>query len=404
MSRLLKFIIVLATTFSLLEISSRVFYDKPWLNGYSFDKFTGAGLTPGTNGWWTREGRGFVEINSRGMRDNREYENSPKNDVYRVAIVGDSYVEAVQVNVSEAFWRLMEVRLNSECSIPKFKEFEVLPFGVSGHGPAQYLLNIENKISKIDPNLVLILFTPGNDFRNSVESLERDPLRPYLLEISETKKLYEWDFSFRKEPYGLSALKEESLKKSALSNILQATDQSQFLSLIQEIKLRIKTAAQRSSIIETNGKNENRTINLGDNYMYLPYEKLPNDWKKSRRVVEQIIYRMGKLDKSNYRVLGVIGTSGPQIHPSIDKRNEFINMLGVNNLKEPSDFFRRTLRDAGIESIDLLPELSRVSIDKKTGMHGEAPDWGGHWNTNGHLEVAKILSKEICGSIKAFNK
>jgi hypothetical protein len=395
MSKLWKITIVFTLTLSLLEVTSRVFYDKPWVHGYSFNEITGVGLTPDTNGLWTREGRGFVEINSRGMRDNREHEHSPKDNVYRIAIVGDSYVEALQVNVNETFWRLMEVRLNSQCNNLKYEEFEVLPFGVSGHGPAQYLLNIEHNISKLNPDLVLAIFTPGNDFRNSVESLENDPVRPYLVESSESKKLYTWDLTY----------KEESFKLSVLSNLLQTTDHSRFLSLIQEIILRIKTAIQSApAVTETNKNNGNNRINLGDNYMYLPYERLPKEWKKSRRVVGQIISRMAKLDESKHRIIGVIGTSGIQTHPSINVREKFTKVLGVSNLEEPSNFFRQNLQDARMESIDLLPELSKASLNNKIGMHGEAPNWGGHWNLSGHIEVAKILSKKVCDSINSFNK
>lgn len=381
--------VVFTITLCLLEITSRVFYDKPWVQGYTFDEITGTSLRPGTNGWWTREGRGFVEINSRGMRDNREYKHSPKDTVYRIAIVGDSYVEALQVNINETFWRRMEVILNSQCNNLKYKEFEVLPFGVSGHGPAQHLLNIKHKISRVNPDLVLVLFTPGNDFRNSVESLQNDPKRPYLVETSEYKKLYSWDLSFR----------EESFKLSTLGSILQFTGQSRILSLIQEVILRIRVALQSAPTVN----NWNNISDFGDNYMYLPSEKLPQEWKKSRRVVEQIVSRMANLDESNYRIIGVIGTSGMQVHPSIDARNEFTKVLGVNNLEEPSNFFRQILQDGGIESIDLLPALSKVSIDNQIGMHGDAPEWGGHWNSNGHFEVAKILSKKVCASINSYD-
>ena len=145
MSKLRKLLIVFLVTFLSLEITSRVIFERPWIHGYSDDEFTGTSLTPGSNGWWTREGRGFVEINSRGMRDNREYENFPKSNTYRVAVVGDSYVEALQVDVNQTFWRLMESRLNSQCNNLRYREFEVLPFGVSGHGPAQYLLNTTSR-------------------------------------------------------------------------------------------------------------------------------------------------------------------------------------------------------------------------------------------------------------------
>lgn len=395
MSKLRKLLIVFLVTFLSLEITSRVIFERPWLHGYSYDELTGTSLTPGSNGWWTREGRGFVEINSRGMRDNREYENFPKSNAYRVAVVGDSYVEALQVDVNQTFWRLMESRLNSQCNNLRYREFEVLPFGVSGHGPAQYLLNIEHKILKLHPDLILVTFTPGNDFRNSIESLENSVFRPYLVENSESKKLYVWDFSFRSETF----------RSSVISKLLQIAEKSHFFALSLEVILRIKTAIQSTPrIIETSGNNEEKLTNLGDDYMFLPYEKLPQEWKKSRRVVEEIVSRIARLNEQNHRIIGVVGTSGQQVHPSIDNRDKIAKKLGVNNLEEPSKFFRRIMQDNGVESIDLLPELSRISSEKEIGMHGQSPSWGGHWNLNGHTEVAKILSKKVCDSIKSLDK
>ena len=395
MSKLRKLLIVFLVTFLSLEITSRVIFERPWIHGYSDDEFTGTSLTPGSNGWWTREGRGFVEINSRGMRDNREYENFPKSNTYRVAVVGDSYVEALQVDVNQTFWRLMESRLNSQCNNLRYREFEVLPFGVSGHGPAQYLLNIKHKISKLHPNLILVAFTPGNDFRNSIESLENDVFRPYLVENSESKKLYMWDFSFRSETF----------RPSVISTLWQITEKSHFFVLSLEVILRIRTAIQGTRrMIETSGHNGEKLTNLGDEYMFLPYEKLPQEWKKSRRVVEEIVSRIAKMNEQNHRIIGVVGTSGQQVHPSIDNRDKLAKKLGVNNLEEPSKFFGRIMQDNGIESIDLLPELSRISAEKEIGMHGQSPNWGGHWNLNGHIEVAKILSKKVCDSIKSLDK
>jgi len=390
MLKLRKYVIVFVVSFLFLEVTSRIIFDRPWVNGRSFDKFTGITLTPGTNGWWTREGRGFVEINSRGMRDNREYEDIPKNSTYRIAIVGDSYVEALQVNVSQTFWRLMESRLNSECNNFNYEKFEVLPFGVSGHGPAQYLLNIKHKISKLNPDLILVIFTPGNDFRNSIESLENDPFRPYLVEISESKKLYEWDLSFRGDTF----------RSPAILTILQITSKSHILSLSQEVILRIRAAIQSTSrATALNNNNQDKLVNLGDYIIYLPYEKLPEEWKKSRRVVEQIIFQIGNLDQPKQRIIGVIGTNGVQTHPSIKVRNEFTKELGLDNLEEPSNFLKIILQNAGMQSIDLSPELSKSATNNRIGMHGQVPNWGGHWNSKGHLEVAKILSRKVCDLI-----
>src|SRR5437868_15428426 len=65
-----------------------VFYQPDEVRGYS--------LKPGMGGWYRREGAAFVRINSDGLRD-REHSKQKPADVLRVAVVGDSYAEAFQV-------------------------------------------------------------------------------------------------------------------------------------------------------------------------------------------------------------------------------------------------------------------------------------------------------------------
>lgn len=380
-------------TLALAELSMKLFYDRPWVGGYSYNYFTGTILSAGTTGWWTREGRGYVSINSDGMRDNRDYELNHDEDTFRVAIIGDSYVEAIQVDVKETFWRILENELNSSCLNQKVKHFEILPFGVSGHGPAQYLQSIKNRVLKYEPNLIMVVFTPGNDFRNSLEELEDDPMRPYLIENLEGVD-YSWDMSFRNEPFSQSrrvspTLFQEIRKKSTL------------VAVIDEIQIRIRSKITESKNTSKPSANQtNKTVELGDDYMYLKYDELPENWKKSRRVVKEVVSRMGDLSKSGTKIIGVIGTAGTQIYPDQNVRRDFAKHIGVNDLLEPSRFFSKILIEAGLDYVDLYSELSKKSLQTKTGMHGSPPDWSGHWNIKGHKQVAKILGFHLC---RTFN-
>src|SRR5881398_2078764 len=61
-----------------------VFYQPDEVRGYS--------LRPGMEGWYRKEGEAFVRINSDGLRD-REHSKQKPPDVFRIAVVGDSYAE-----------------------------------------------------------------------------------------------------------------------------------------------------------------------------------------------------------------------------------------------------------------------------------------------------------------------
>ena len=78
------------------------------LVGYSAPEFyvpddgLGYTLIPGMNGWYTKEGRTFVSINSDGFRDD-EHAVAKSESTLRVAVIGDSYVEGFQVPDDQLF-------------------------------------------------------------------------------------------------------------------------------------------------------------------------------------------------------------------------------------------------------------------------------------------------------------
>src|SRR6185436_5246070 len=99
---------------------------------YSLDYSRGYALRPETEGWFRREGVAYVRINSDGLRD-REHSIAKPQDVVRIALLGDSYAEALSVAEQETFWSVMERKLQ-ECGAFAGKRVEVLNFGVSGYG------------------------------------------------------------------------------------------------------------------------------------------------------------------------------------------------------------------------------------------------------------------------------
>src|SRR6185295_8040385 len=113
---------------SMLEVGVRALHllpDQFW----EPDPVLGARLTPGKRGWWTQEEREFltpVQINSLGRRDaERGYER--KTAVSRILVLGDSFVEALQVPFEEAFPHRLEGQFDHDGH-----RVEVINGGVSG--------------------------------------------------------------------------------------------------------------------------------------------------------------------------------------------------------------------------------------------------------------------------------
>lgn len=84
----------------------------------------------------------LIRINSKGFRD-LERETTNPADVFRIAVLGDSFAKAFQVPVDNTFWAVLEREINnSRCNALGGKTAEVLNLGVSGYGTAQELVVI----------------------------------------------------------------------------------------------------------------------------------------------------------------------------------------------------------------------------------------------------------------------
>lgn len=123
-----------------------------------------------------------VEINEHGLRD-RAHAFDPAPDVSRIAILGDSFMEAYQVELEESLPYLLQEALAD-------RRVEVINFGVGGYGTAQALLALREKGLRYSPDLVVLAFFTGNDIQDNSRELQSliwgaDELksfgRPYLL-------------------------------------------------------------------------------------------------------------------------------------------------------------------------------------------------------------------------------
>ncbi len=144
------------------------------------DPVRGARLIAGHAGWWTQEEREFVvpvRINALGLRDaERVYAKPP--GVFRILVLGDSFVEAMHVPLEATFPRLLESRLRTAAGDTRV---EVISAGVSGYGTASEVLYFEQDGKRFAPDLVVLAFYPGNDVKNNSPTLE-DKLRPVYVD------------------------------------------------------------------------------------------------------------------------------------------------------------------------------------------------------------------------------
>ncbi|KAA3659375.1 MAG: hypothetical protein DWQ04_22520 [Chloroflexi bacterium] len=106
-----------------------------------------------------------VVWNSRGMHDDEHLIQKEKK-VFRILMIGDSFVQASEVEEPQTSHQILEDILNSQSSSEL--KFEVISGGVLGWGPAQELMYFRSEGRLYNPDLVLILWVPANDLSNNL--------------------------------------------------------------------------------------------------------------------------------------------------------------------------------------------------------------------------------------------
>jgi len=110
--------------------------------------------------------QGLVQTNSWGFRDRARTLEKPAG-TYRVALIGDSVVEAVQVQPNE----VMNIQMEQILKQKGYANAEVLAFGIGGIGTTQELLLYEQKIRQFHPDVVVLTFS-DNDVMNNSSTLQ----------------------------------------------------------------------------------------------------------------------------------------------------------------------------------------------------------------------------------------
>lgn len=145
-------------------------------------------LTKHSSLFWHKPGREFVYYgydpnkkrkyvnrfrwNSQGYFD-KEYPLGKPQGVKRIVVIGDSYVEAIQVPLVSTFHKLLEVSLNSLQSVPPVPRFEVIALGRSGTGQVEHLKVLKSQAVNYSPDAVIMtLYTA--DFCRDDPNLSRE--------------------------------------------------------------------------------------------------------------------------------------------------------------------------------------------------------------------------------------
>jgi hypothetical protein len=343
----------------------------------TYDHDRGIALKPGKEGWYDGEGKAYVAINSLGYRDVEHTKVKPAG-VFRIAVLGDSFTEARQVDIEETFWKRLEARLDRRREF-EGRRIEVLNFGVGGYGTAQQLLTLKLHALDFSPDLVVLAFCPGNDIADNSKLLSSQVNRSFRPFYSLRDGALVLDSSFR--DFSLTYLQRRvSLTVIHYSRVLELMNQARRL-----------VAARRSSQ-PPGSPNE---IGLFDEEFLEPKDEI---WSQAWRISDAIMAALQReVLAVGARFIVVTLTSPIQVDPNVGKRERFQRTLGVSDLFYTERRLRQAGQAFGFPVITLAEPFQAAATQRRVYFHGfKNTGFGtGHWNEHGHEIAADILANEL---------
>lgn len=336
---------------------------------------------PGAYYRHTKEGFSEGYFNSHGFRDRERSYEKPAN-TYRILIMGDSQVEALQVSLTNSFPALLEQALNDRALSQRF---EVLSLGQAGFGTAEEYMRYMNFGVKYSPDLVLVLFTTTNDFQDNSKVLSWQLPRFYftfdqnknLVLDSSTLDAYEKDYTL-------------------LKRLFQRFKQHSYLaSLISERLFLLRTDLQKTQLeahapaIE--GMNDGAKVPEFSGLNIFLHDRSPR-WEEAFDITKGILLKFrSSVEERGARFILVTNPGAEQVYPEMAE--QLNRQYGrVFDYEQPNRILGEFAKKEAITLFELMPVFQSHHSETGAYLHGFGSSRGGHWNERGHrLAAAEIM-------------
>ena len=352
----------------------------PW----SFDSERGIALRPGARGVWHDEGIATFRINSDGLRDGEHTVPKPPG-VFRIAVLGDSFAEALQVNREETFWSVLEREL-ADCPALASRRVETLNFGVSGYSTGQSLITLQRTVWRYQPDIVLLAFFTGNDVADNMPGLSGYARRPYFRLSGDVLVL---DDSFnRTSQFRLLRLIWTTLVDPLI-------DHSRLLQLLNETRRKLQ-ASELRMIAKAVAAPDGKAKGLSGSVFRSPDTPA---WEQAWAITEALLLTMRKqVEAHGARFWLTTLSVGWQVHPDPVFRASAMRDLGIETAFYPERRLRAFAGKHGIDIITLAEPLQRQAERDGLYLHGfQNTGFGdGHWNRDGHQRAGKLMADRLC--------
>ena len=368
----------------LLEITARLFYPTSDFF-YEWDPVIGMKLVPGKQGRSVKRGIFDVqiEVNSVGFRDRDHVIEKPAG-TRRIVLLGDSFLEAMQVRFEESLTPLLEQRLQS--SGPT----ELINMSVSGTGTARQYLALREYGLRYKPDLVLLFFV-GNDVSDNSRRLQGRSYVPY----PQTKATGELALDEAGRPL-FTPFADQSSRLGSVAGALR--DHSKGYRLVRELVTSSPGSNRilyRFGLMSTPPEAVNAPAD--DNFgFYEIYRVEPKQvWAEAWHVTEQMILAVRGLANSNGARFGVVLIPAAwdvdsQAWEDILDRLPMMRDTHVDR-ERPSTLLSEFLTRNDVPVVNLLPALrTRAESGPPLYLDGDA-----HWTPEGHLAAADLLAGPV---------
>jgi len=360
-------------------------YERPVF--YDFDAQRGWAPRPGAMGVQRDEGEAEVRINAAGLRD-RDHSLAKPPGTLRIAALGDSYTDAIQVPVEATWWRRLETVLGA-CPKASGRHVEVIDFGVRGYSTAQELLTWRLVARAYHPDLVVLAYSPESDLVENTPTLSaKVSLAPFF--VFDGNALVQrpptngetWLGVPRASMYrAFFALKRHWRVAAAID--------------IEGLWARVRDRERVKNRFRDPDPRLEKLVTYSEDYLPPQNPELAEAW----RVTEKLIATLNsEVTSEHARLVVVVGSSPIQAFPDRELRERFATRIGVPDLGE-SD---RRLTELGaridVPVVLLAPEFQRRADASGEYLHG-FPNSGmgiGHWNEAGHRLAGDRVAAAIC--------
>lgn len=333
------------------------------------------------------EFEGFSEghFNSHGFRDYERTIEKPRG-TFRIAIIGDSYVEGLHVDLSETFPALLDQHFDHGAIS---QNVEVLTFGHSAYGTSDALMYYLNYAAEYSPDMVVLAFVTRTDFAdNSARlspqairffhsvtkegrlALDRSGIEGYEASLTLPKRVWQ---KLRRRSYVLSMISEYMYSKRN-RRVVAGSDPSN--------GPRMPDGTAVSTSDAPIGPSDELNIFLED-----PEPVWDEAFAHTARILAE--FEREVTSRGTQFVIMSLSDSR-QVHPEHQKLIEA--KYGARfDYDRPDRFLGETARELGIPFLKLYPRLLEHHLATGEFVHGFDGSISGHWNAIGHRIAAKYL-------------